>query len=221
MISGRTRPLLEALLAAAGMVLFALFVRSGLPWSLVSDLGLAMAALAVLLSLRRERTMAGLLGLVPFGRRAALMGLLGAALGIGLGLLFRWKFGLHWFPGALRPFAPVAAAIGGVEELLYRGYLQGRLNRINGVLGVIGAAAAHTAYKTALFLLPALSLSNGPPAAAHVDWRVLVFWTFLGGLFFGALRQVARNVAPALAAHVAFDVVVYGELARAPWWVWN
>jgi hypothetical protein len=24
-----------------------------------------------------------------------------------------------------------------------------------------------------------------------------------------------------LAAHGAFDLVVYGELARAPWWVWN
>jgi membrane protease YdiL (CAAX protease family) len=180
---------------------------------------LALTALAVLLSLRRERTMAGLLGLVPFGRRAAFMGLLGIGLGLGFGLLFRWKFGLHWFPGALGPFAPVAGAIGGVEELLYRGYVQGRLNRINGVLGVIGAAAAHTAYKTALFLPPVLGPSSGPPAGVDVDWRVLVFWTFSGGLIFGVLRQVARNVAPALAAHVAFDVVVYGELARAPWWV--
>ncbi len=98
------------------------------------------------------------------------MGLLGAALGFGFGLLFRWKFGLHWFPGALGRFAPVAAAIGGVEELLYRGYVQGRLNRINGVLGVVGAAAAHTAYKIALFLLPALSLSSGLPAGVLVDW---------------------------------------------------
>jgi membrane protease YdiL (CAAX protease family) len=49
----------------------------------------------------------------------------------------------------------------------------------------------------------------------------LVFWTFLGGLFFGTLRQVARNVAPALAAHAVFDVIVYGALAQAPWWVWN
>jgi membrane protease YdiL (CAAX protease family) len=233
MSSGRTRPLLEALLAAAGMVLFALFVHSGVPWRLVSDLGLAATALAMVLSLRRERTLAcpervewgGLLGLVPFGRRAALLGVLGAALGIGLGLLFRWQFGLHWFPGALGPFAPVAAAIGGVEELLYRGYLQGRLNRVNVVLGVIGAAAAHTAYKTALFLLPALSLSNGPALslsnAPAVDLIALAFWTFLGGLLFGALRQTARNVTPPLAAHAAFDLVVYGELARAPWWVWN
>ncbi|MGO8705046.1 MAG: type II CAAX prenyl endopeptidase Rce1 family protein [Candidatus Brocadiia bacterium] len=219
MNSGRTRPLLEALLAAAGMVLFALFVRSSLPWSLASDLGLAMTAAAVLLSLYRERTMGGLLGLVPFGRRAALMGLLGVGLGFGFGLLFRWKFDLHWFPGALGRFAPAAAAIGGVEELLYRGYVQGRLNRINGVLGVIGAAAAHTAYKIALFLPPVLGLSSGLSAGGRVDWLVLVFWTFSGGLLFGMLRQAARNVAPALAAHVAFDVVVYGELARAPWWV--
>jgi membrane protease YdiL (CAAX protease family) len=219
MTSGRKRSLHEALLGAAGMVLFALFVRSGLPWSLASDLGLAMAAVAVLLSLYRERTMAGLLGFVPFGGRAALFGVLGTALGIGFGLLFRWKFGLHWL-GELGQFAPVAAAIGGVEELYYRGYLQGRLTRINAVVGVIGAAVAHTAYKAALFLLPALSLSNGP-AAAQVDWIVLVFWTFLVGLLFGALRQAARNIAPALAAHVAFDVVVYGGLSSAPWWVWN
>ncbi len=211
------------------MVLFAVFAHSGLPWNLVSDLGLVLAALAMLFSLRQDRTTAcpervewgGLLGLVPFGRRAAILGVLGAALGIGLGLLFRWKFGLYWFPGAPGRFAPVAAAIGGAEELFYRGYLQGRLNRINGVVAVIGAAAAHTAYKAALFVLPALSLSNAPPAAAHVDWIVLAFWTFAGGLLFGALRQAARNVAPALAAHAAFDIVVYGELARAPWWVWN
>ena len=231
--SVRTQPLLEALLAAAGMVLFALFVHSRLPLRLVSDLGLAATALAVVLSLRRERKLGGpehvewggLLGLVPFGRRAALLCVLGATLGIGLGLFFRWKFGLHWFPGALGAFAPVAAAIGGVEELLYRGYLQGRLNRINRVLSVVGAAAAHTAYKTALFLLPALSLSNGPAPrlsnAAPVDLFALAFWTFFGGLLFGVLRQVARNVTPPLAAHVAFDLVVYGELARAPWWVWN
>ncbi len=96
-------------------------------------------------------------------------------------MLFRWKFGLHWFPGALGRFAPAAAAIGGVEELLYRGYVQGRLNRINGVLGVIGAAAAHTAYKIALFLPPVLGLSNGLPAGGRVDWLVLVFWTFSAG----------------------------------------
>jgi membrane protease YdiL (CAAX protease family) len=210
------------------MVLFALFARISLPWNLLSDLGLALAALAVLLSLRHERGMAcsehvewgGLLGFVPFESRAALLGVLGAVLGGGLGLLFRWKFGLHWFPGAPGRFVPVAAAIGGMEELFYRGYLQGQLSRINGVLGVVGAAAAHAAYKTALFVLPALSLSNGPPAA-HVDWIVLAFWTFCGGLLFGALRQAARNVVPPLAAHVAFDIVVYGELARAPWWVWN
>lgn len=220
----RSRPLSEALLASAGMVLFALFIHNGLPWGILSDLGLAATMLALLLSFRSERSAAGLLALAPFGRRAALMAPSGAALGIGLGLLFRWKFGLHWLPAGIGLFAPLAAAIGSAEELLYRGYIQGRLNRINGLLAVTGAAAAHTAYKTALFLLPALSLSNGPALSqskAPVDLPVLAFWTFFGGLLFSASRQGARNVLPPLAAHVAFDIVVYGELSRAPWWVWN
>jgi membrane protease YdiL (CAAX protease family) len=228
MISARAQLLLEALLASAGMVLFGLFVHSRWPWGLVSGLGLAAAALAVLLSLRSEETFAPVLGLAPFGPRAALMSPLGVGLGIGLGLLFRWQYGLH-FSGAWGTFAPIAVAIGAIEELFYRGYLQGRLNQINGVAAVFGAAAAHAAYKTALFLLPALSVSSRlatsllgrATATVPVNLAAVGLCTFLGGLLFGALRQAGRNAAPPLAAHAAFDIAVYGELTNAPWWVWN
>jgi membrane protease YdiL (CAAX protease family) len=229
MISARAQLLLEALLASAAMVFFGLFVHSRWPWGLISDLGLAAAALAVLLSLRSEETIAPVLGLASFGPRVALLSPLGVALGVGLGSLFRWHYGLHWFSGAWGTFAPVAIALGAVEELFYRGYLQGRLNQINGVAAVFVVAAAHAAYKTALLLLPALSTSSRlamsllgrPTAAVPVNLATLALGTFLGGLLFGVLRQAARNVAPSLAAHAAFDVVVYGELANAPWWVWN
>jgi hypothetical protein len=40
-------------------------------------------------------------------------------------------------------------------------------------------------------------------------------------VIFGLLRQVSGSVAPSMVAHAAFDLLVYGALARAPWWVWR
>jgi hypothetical protein len=35
------------------------------------------------------------------------------------------------------------------------------------------------------------------------------------------LREFAGGVLPPVAAHVLFDLVVYGERVEAPWWVWS
>jgi hypothetical protein len=74
------------------------------------------------------------------------------------------------------------------------------------------AAGAHTAYKTALFVWP--------PGYMEVDYGFLVTWTLVGGAAFGALRAACGTVWPAVAAHMAFDLVAYGDAAEAPWWVW-
>ncbi|MEA3367740.1 MAG: hypothetical protein U9R68_06475, partial [Planctomycetota bacterium] len=78
---------------------------------------------------------------------------------------------------------------------------------------VVLAAGAHTAYKAALFVWP--------PAGIEIDYGFLILWTLAGGVAFGALRAWAGTVWPAVAAHVAFDIVAYGDAAEAPWWVWG
>jgi membrane protease YdiL (CAAX protease family) len=94
--------------------------------------------------------------------------------------------------------------------LAYRGFVQGQLRRWGPILPCIAAAAAHTAYKCALFAMPA-----GSERPAFLS---LALGTLIGGTVFGLMRQYLGSIAFPLAAHVAFDVIVYGDLAAAPWW---
>lgn len=219
----------EAGIAAGGMCLFALFAHSGSPRVLLAACGLVAALFAISRSMRTEPSTAALFGFSPFTWKAAGCAGFGLVLGGAMAGLFRWNSGLSVLPRGLGSFAPVAACIGIAEEVLYRGYIQGRLGRLGAALAVGGAAACHTAYKCILFALPLLAARSGELRAAlsrlgwaaQTDIGFLAFYTFLGGLAFGALRQYSRNVVPPLAAHAAFDIVVYGELARAPAWVWG
>jgi len=202
----------EAAGAGAGMVLFALFAHSlSVPFAF-SAAGLTLTAAALVRGVVRSRSPLILFGLAPVARKTALYAALGAALGVALGVWYRRHIGAPPLPEAFKGFALVAAVIGSAEEILYRGYVQGRVRRLGPVGAVACAALLHTAYKSALFALPG--------AAATIDLEFIVAATFIGGLVFGALRQLSGNVLAPLAAHAAFDLIVYSELAGAPWWVW-
>jgi len=241
------------------MAAFALLRSARVADGLAAASGLALVAGGFYLSFRSGRSPAGMFGFVPASRRSWLVAGVGAVLGVGLGVAFRYASKLDLLPETLTRFVWVAAAIGAAEEVLYRGYVQGRLaaaanavpsplmgegkgegDAVNeqvdipphpdplppgergttwlrrGVrlaLAVVLAAGAHTAYKTALFAWP--------PEGVAVDYAFLVTWTLIGGAAFGLLRAWAGNVWPALAAHVAFDIIAYGDAVRAPWWVWG
>ena len=207
------RPLVEGIAAAAGLCVFAVFVRSGLPLALLSACGLFAAALAIHRSLTGNASLSAVLGIARPSRRALILTAAGCALGIAGGGLYRSSSGQAFFPDGLRWFALVAGLIGGAEELAYRGYIQGRVRSLGAFPAVVLAALCHTAYKCALFLLPA--------SPVEIDFCFLATFTLLAGLVVGALREISENVIPAIAAHVCFDIVVYGGLVRAPWWVWG
>ena len=203
----------EATVAGAGMVLFALFAHSLSSTFAFSAAGLTLTAAALVQAVVRSRSPLALFGLAAVTRKMALYVPVGALLGLALGVWYRWHIGAPPLPEAFRGFVLVAALIGSAEEVLYRGYVQGRVGRLGAVGAVACAALLHTAYKSALFALPG--------EAAMIDLEFIVAATFIGGLVFGALRQLSGNVLAPLAAHAAFDLVVYAELAAAPWWVWS
>ena len=207
------RPLAEGVTAAAGLCVFALFVRSGLPLALLSACGLLAAGLAIHRSLRSEASWNAVIGMSRPSRRALILTAAGCALGIAGGGVYRWSSGQAFFPDAIQWFAPVAVLIGGAEEIAYRGYIQGRVRCLGAFPAVVLAALCHTAYKCGLFLLPT------PPV--EIDFCFLATVTLLAGLALSALRELGGSAIPAIAAHVCFDIVVYGGLARAPWWVWE
>ena len=211
-LSAAHRPLAEAAGVAAAMVVFALFAHSPMPESLLAAAALLVAGIIGFRSLRAAATPADILGFSKITWKVGAFLAAGGVLGAALAVLFRMRSGAGAAPTGLAAFAVVAAAIGGAEEILYRGYVQGRLRALGPVAAVALAAAGHTAYKSALFVWP--------PEGVAIDFAFLVAATFLGGLVFGALRELSRSVWPPLAAHVAFDLMVYGDWSQAPWWVW-
>jgi len=192
------------------MCLFALFVHSQV---LLAALGFAATAAAVARCAWTEDAPSAVFGLRLRSRRATILTALGVPIGLALGVIYRDQYGLPLFPAALTGFVVPAVLIGGTEELLYRGYVQGRVRRLGVVGAVAFAAAGHTAYKTLLFALP--------PEPMAVTFWVVALVTFLGGVGFGVLRELSGGVYAPLLAHACFDIIVYGDKAHAPWWVWS
>jgi membrane protease YdiL (CAAX protease family) len=216
MLTGKnalSQPVLEALVASTGMILFATLVRCPLLPSWISAVGLLATALAISCSLHSAPHLAEIFALYPPSRRMAVYLVIGGAGGAALGIFSRLSHDAGALPSGIGQFVFWAASIGASEELLFRGYIQGRLHPLGSVPAVVLAAAAHSAYQLSLFVFL--------PEGIAVDYLSLGFCTFVVGLAGGALREWSGSVIPPLAGHVLFDIVVYGGRSMAPWWVWS
>lgn len=207
-----SRPVLHGTAAAFGTCLFGLFVNSGMPWTLLAAAALLGTALTISHSFFREPDPSEILGLLPFSHKVIYGLVLGSSTGVVLGLLFRSYGDLPLFPRGLGRFVFVAVGIGAAEEILFRGYIQGRFQGLGRFIAPLLAAGAHTLYKLALFA--------SPPAGVVVDYFFLGFWTLLAGIILGGLREWFGSALPPIGGHVLFDIIAYGERGHAPWWVW-
>ena len=132
---------------------------------------------------------------------------LAIGLGVALALYYRPDQDLHLLPGRLTWFCLAAIGIGVCEELGYRGFLQGCLRKHGLWIACLAGAIGHTIYKCALFALPDVPV--------HADFAVLAAATLALGVLFGLMREVFGSIAFPVAAHVAFDLVAYGDLPAA------
>jgi membrane protease YdiL (CAAX protease family) len=210
-----SHPIIEAVAASSGMWLFALYVHSRLPLVLLSAAGFVLASIVLMHSMRAEKGSPEIWGFAPFTGNAAGYLLLGSAIGAAFGLLYRISYDMGALPAKIGGFFIFAALIGAAEEVLFRGYVQGRLRCLTPAAAVVLAAAAHTIYKSSLFVLPAEGIDIG------LGFKSFVILTFFGGMVFGSLRELSGNVLPPLIGHVLFDILLYGENSTAPWWVWS
>ncbi len=208
-------PRVDTLIVGVGLVVFAGTVHGGSGARLVALAGLAAAGWCMSWSLHSATAAAALVGFLPGrGRTVAWWSAGAAVLGCLLGVWYRWGTDQPAMLTGLQPFAAVAALIGSMEELVYRGYVQGRLKALGAVAAPLLAAALHTAYKVSLFAFP-------PHPDDRVDLMALAALTFVFGALAGLLRERSGTVWPCLAVHVAFDLLVYGDGATVPWWVWH
>jgi membrane protease YdiL (CAAX protease family) len=199
-------------LAQLGILVFAAFIHHPFPLLLLAMVGLAGTAAVIGYSTRTMKLREAF-GLESLNRRVLLCMPIGALMGVLMGILTRNRFELTLLPAGFTGIALLAPLVGSAEELVFRGYIQGRLQPLGKVISIVSASAAHTCYK----LLVILSLS----ISLQFDFFFLIFWTFLGGLLFGALRELSGNTIPAVIAHAVFDIVLYGTFATAPVWVWS
>lgn len=199
--------------ACAGMTVFALFSHRPYPASIVAAAGLLATVAAVGLHAFDGDGAADVLGVARPSVRSVSLAAAGLGLGAAGAVAHRASIGLPDWPGPIQPFAVVACAVGATEELLYRGWVLGSLRRSGRAWAITASAAAHAAYKTALFAWPATS--------DRVDLGRMGVLTFLAGVVLGLLRVAGGGLAAPVVAHAAFDLLVYGAVASSPWWLWG
>ncbi|MEA3461801.1 MAG: CPBP family intramembrane glutamic endopeptidase [Bacteroidota bacterium] len=206
---GRIR---DVFLSFLGILLFAGFIHHPFPYKLIAIGGLAVTAAVIGFS-TRDMTLLEAFGIGQLNRRILLYTIIAIGLGILLGTLTRNRFEMTLLPAGFTGVAFVAPLVGSVEELVFRGYIQGHLRPAGKGLSIVTGSTTHTCYK----LLVILSLAT----PLQFDFFFLILWTFVGGLLFGILRELSGSTFPPVIAHAVFDVVLYGTMLTAPVWVWS
>jgi len=207
----RKRLIIEALICSLALMFFSYFIHFRFPLKIVSYASLLPVAFIIGKSAVSYPVREILLGQRTFNRFLPDI-LTGLALGILLSLFYRWYLGISLFPVTIHAFTVIAALIGLTEEIVFRGFIQGHLQKINGPFAIIFSALSHTGYKSCLFLSPAIT--------NEVDVAFLAFWTFAMGIILGIIRHFTGNIVAPASGHALFDIIVYAEFNTAPWWVW-
>lgn len=202
----------EAILCSLGLMVFSFFIQYKFPVRLISFSALLISAMIIAGNLRSPADIKKITGENISLRITIPYTIFGIGLGIGFAVWYRRYLGIGLFPDSLHLFVIVAALVGCMEELVFRGFLQGHVECINGPFSILFGTLSHTGYKCCLFLSPVIT--------ADVDLRILAFFTFIAGLLLGTTRYLSKSILPALSAHALFDILVYAGYISAPWWVW-
>lgn len=200
-----------AVVLAMGMAIFALCAHRQ-ELAMVRWPALFMACIGLAYCVAQDPQTRELMGLPQSNRWLPALVVVSAGVGVLLAVAFRYSRNWSLLPSELTSFALVAMAIGACEEVAYRGIVQGSFRRYGPIRASLIASAFHTAYKCCLFVFPSVSV--------RPDLLWLGLCTLAAGFLFGMMRERFGGLASPLAAHAAFDLICYGSLATAPWWVW-
>ena len=209
----RSNAVIAAVLVIGGMCIFGSFIHADRWHRLISFAGLALAAGVVSYSVRDIRSLLVVFGLSRFNRMVIYFSLAGIFFGMLLGLVYNFIKADSLFPITLTRFAILAPLIGITEELVFRGYVQGKAAAAGSLASVLIASAGHTLYKYLVIRTVEIDLGTYFPS--------LVLFTFLAGLVFGLMRETSRSILPPALAHALFDILVYGGESMAPVWIWS
>ncbi|TRW95623.1 CPBP family intramembrane glutamic endopeptidase [Flavobacterium gawalongense] len=212
-ISRRTKKaVLDAVVCSVEIMAFAYLITYPFPLKAVAFIPLVMVAFIISRDIDSPSVTFRLLFRDLFSLKMLVQIVIGLELGIIAAIYYRGNLGMPLLPSMIRPFVFVAASVAIIEELFFRGFIQGQINKINSDFAVVFAALAHASYKACLFL---------SPAAIQQQHLVAFFiWSFAAYIVLGFLKHYSKSMIPVIVTHVIFDIVVYAEVLQAPWWVW-
>jgi membrane protease YdiL (CAAX protease family) len=202
----------EAIFCSLGFMVFSFFIHYEFPFRMISFAALALPAYFISCKLQSISDFRKMMDQSVSFKITFLYCLGGSLSGVLLAIFYRWYLDVSLFPGSIHLFVFIAALIGILEELVFRGFIQETIKNRNGLFSVFFSALSHTGYKCCLFLSPAVY--------GRIDIGFLALWTFVAGLIFGSLKHFSKSVLPSAIAHALFDILVYAEFISAPWWVW-
>jgi membrane protease YdiL (CAAX protease family) len=201
-----------ATLCSFALMVFSYFIHFRAPIFLISLAALTVPAYFFSRNLHSPDGFKKAIGESATFKKSCVFCIAGILSGILLSMFYRWYLEISLIPVSMNYFVIVAALIGALEEIVFRGFIQEYVKSINATFSIFFSTISHTGYKCCLFL--------SPMAAAGIDVVNLAFWTFLIGILAGTVKQVSKSVFPSLLAHALFDIIVYAEFVKAPWWVW-
>jgi membrane protease YdiL (CAAX protease family) len=204
--------LFEAILCSLGLMVFSFFIHNKFPVRLLSFAALLLAGYIISRNLRSLSDLKRITGENISFKITLLYTILGIVLGVVLAVCYRWYLDISLFPGSFHLFVIAAILIGCMEELVFRGFIQGYVKSVNGPFSIFFGTLSHTGYKCCLFLSPVIT--------ADINIGLLAIYTFIAGILFGTLKHFSKSLLPSLSAHALFDILVYAEYVSAPWWVW-
>jgi membrane protease YdiL (CAAX protease family) len=202
----------EGIICSLGLFVFSYFIRYELPHRLLSFAALTIPAYIIGKNLKSFSALIRITGESGFQKRIFLYCIAGIFFGTLLAILYRWDLEISIIPKSMHYFVLVAALIGATEEFVFRGFIQQHVSVLNAPFSILFGTLSHTGYKCCLFLSPTVS--------PEIDIGFLALCTFLAGILFGTIRHFSKSILPSLIAHALFDIIVYAEYIRAPWWVW-
>ena len=160
----------DGIFCAVGMVLFAYLIPFTFPLKAVAFLILFLVGFIITRNLFHQKDSAFFLVRDAFSEKMVVYYLVGLLMGVAGAMYYRGSIGLPVLPFTFRSFALVAMCIGAMEELLFRGFIQGRLSKLHPGFAIVFAAFAHASYKAFLFLSPA--------SQQHIPIWPFYTWTF-------------------------------------------
>ena len=188
--------LLETAILVAGIAVFALFIQKDGYLMAVAFGGLLLASGIIATIIVKTDSSLELLGMDRFNKKILWYGIAAVLIGTIPAFCGRYVYDLTDFPQSLTIIALISPLIGITEEIIFRGYMQGRL-RVIGVVGCVSIpAAAHSVYK----FLVLLSVND----LVEVNYPYLILLTFGFGVIVGLMRAGSGSLVACIVrrAHV-------------------